>query len=90
MDITKPQFNFKLGYFITKSLALVLAQDHMKYVMLQNQVIDYTGYKSDQKFASMIRNSQIDVTNGDFLIYEHTDGLNYVNLGMEKYYSLIE
>jgi len=27
----------------------------------------------------------VDLTDGEFLTFEHTDGLNYVNIGAEKY-----
>ncbi|MFC3160744.1 hypothetical protein ACFOEQ_21850 [Chryseobacterium arachidis] len=84
-----PQFNFRLAYFIKDNLALVVAQDHMKYVMDQNQVIDFNGNISDPKYASMVQNGKVDVTDEQFLTFEHTDGLNYVNLGLEKYNNLL-
>ena len=36
-QISKPQFNFRLGYFIKDNLALVVGTDHMKYVMDRNR-----------------------------------------------------
>ena len=33
----------------------------------------------------MVRNGKVDLTDGEFLTFEHTDGLNYVNIGAEKY-----
>jgi hypothetical protein len=33
----------------------------------------------------MVQNGQINLTDEKFLTFEHTDGLNYVNLGVEKY-----
>ncbi|MEC5156889.1 hypothetical protein [Chryseobacterium sp. MP_3.2] len=87
-DISTPQFNFRLGYFIKDSLALVIAQDHMKYVMDQNQTVDFSGNISDPVYAAMAENGTVDLRDKEFLTFEHTDGLNYVNLGLEKYNSL--
>lgn len=87
-DITKisnPQFNFRVGYFIKDNLALVVGTDHMKYVVDQSQTVYFKGSISDPKYASMVQNGQVDLTDGEFLKFEHTDGLNYVNAGIEKY-----
>jgi hypothetical protein len=46
-EVSIPQFNFRYGYFIKDNLAIVIAQDHMKYVMDQNQTVDITGNISD-------------------------------------------
>lgn len=88
-QISAPQFNFRLGYFIKDNLALVIAQDHMKYVMDQEQTVDFNGNISDPKYAAMVKNGQVDLTDQEFLTFEHTDGLNYVNAGLEKYKSLL-
>ncbi len=88
--ISIPQFNFRFGYFIKDNLALVIAQDHMKYVMDQDQTVDFSGYVTNPTYAAMIENGQIDLTDGEFVKFEHTDGLNYINLGLEKYNSLLD
>lgn len=87
-QISAPQFNFKLAYFIKDNLALVLAQDHMKYVMDQEQTTRFSGNISDPTYANKIVNGYVDLTDAEFLTFEHTDGLNYVNLGLEKYHTL--
>ena len=87
-SLSIPQFNFRLGYFIKDNLALVIAQDHMKYVMDQDQLADFKGYISDPVYAGMVQNGQIDLADEQFLTFEHTDGLNYINIGLEKYQSL--
>jgi hypothetical protein len=80
-----PQFNFRLGYFIKDDLAIVGATDHMKYVMDQDQTVDFTGEISDPAYAAMVQNGQVNLKDEKFLTFEHTDGLNYVNVGIEKY-----
>lgn len=87
-SLSIPQFNFRLGYFIKDNLALVIAQDHMKYVMDQDQVADFKGSISDPVYAGMVQNGQVNLADEQFLTFEHTDGLNYINIGLEKYHSL--
>lgn len=87
--ITIPQTNLRIAYFIKDNIALVAAVDHMKYVMNQNQTVNFSGYINDPKYSSMVQNGQVDLTNEEFLTFEHTDGLNYVNFGLEKYKSIL-
>ncbi|MDO5614927.1 MAG: hypothetical protein Q4G16_01965, partial [Cruoricaptor ignavus] len=87
--VTIPQTNAKIGYFIKDNVALVLSLDHMKYVMKQNQTVDFSGEISDANYAAMVQNGQVDLTNGEFLTFEHTDGLNYINLGLEKHKNIL-
>ena len=87
-SLSIPQFNFRLGYFIKDNLALVIAQDHMKYVMDQDQLADFKGHISDPVYAGMVQNGQVNLADKQFLTFEHTDGLNYINIGLEKYQSL--
>ena len=87
--ISIPQFNFRLGYFIKDNLALVIAQDHMKYVMDQDQTVGFKGNISDPVYAAMVQNGQVNLVDSEFLTFEHTDGLNYINLGLEKYKPLL-
>ena len=84
-----PQFNFRLAYFIKDNLALVIAQDHMKYVMDQNQTVNINGHISDPTYAGMVQNGQVNLSDEQFLTFEHTDGLNYINLGLEKYKNVL-
>lgn len=88
--VTIPQTNAKIGYFIKDDVALVLALDHMKYVMKQEQTVEVSGYVSNAYYRNRIKNNQIDLSDGEFLKYEHTDGLNYVNIGLEKYKTILD
>ncbi len=83
-----PQFNFRFAYFLKDNVALVVAQDHMKYVMDQNQIANFRGNISDPTYAAMVQNGQVNLADEQFLTFEHTDGLNYVNVGLEKYKNL--
>ncbi|WP_394700372.1 hypothetical protein [uncultured Bacteroides sp.] len=81
--ITIPQTNFRIGYFIKDNFAITIGVDHMKYVMNQNQTVDIDGQVRPQ-FANRITDGSIKLTD-DFLTFEHTDGLNYINSEVEFY-----
>lgn len=88
-EISTPQFNFRLAYFLKDNLALVVATDHMKYVMDQKQTVDFKGNISDPVYANMVHDGKVNLEDEQFLTFEHTDGLNYVNAGVEKYKNLV-
>lgn len=87
--LSTPQFNFRFAYFLKDNIALVVGTDHMKYVMDQNQTVKFNGNISDPTYAAMVQNGQVDLSSAEFLTFEHTDGLNYVNAGVEKYKNLL-
>ncbi len=77
--MTIPQTNFRLGYFITDKYNISVGVDHMKYVMYQDKAVDYNGYYPNAgTYGETLPNGQVLLTE-DFLTFEHTDGLNYVN-----------
>ncbi len=82
--ITIPQTNLRLGYFIKDNLAITLGVDHMKYVMDQDQTVDISGTVRPA-FESMVNADKTIKLTGDFLKFEHTDGLNYINSEVEYY-----
>ncbi|MGL6039211.1 hypothetical protein [Soonwooa sp.] len=87
---TIPQTNARIGYFVKDNVAVVLGLDHMKYVMDQNQTVGFEGHISDPTYASMVQSgSAVNLTNEQFLTFEHTDGLNYINVGVEKYQNIL-
>ncbi|MGV9005083.1 hypothetical protein [Flavobacterium sp.] len=77
--MTIPQTNFRVGYFISDHYNISIGVDHMKYVMAQNKAVDITGFYPNQgSYGEMLPNDQVLLTE-EFLTFEHTDGLNYVN-----------
>lgn len=81
--ITIPQTNLRVGYYLRDDLAVTVGIDHMKYVMVQNQVAKVTGVvEHEGKYQSAYNGNM--VIADDFLKFEHTDGLNYVNVEFEK------
>lgn len=82
--MTIPQTNFRIGYFFSNKYNISIGFDHMKYVMYQDKAVNYTGYYPNQgSFGETLPNNQILLTE-DFLTFEHTDGLNYVNTEISR------
>lgn len=77
-SMTKPQTNFKLGYFITDKYSISIGDDHMKYVMTQNQTANISGTIDGNPPFNGIYNNTPTVLTEDFIMFEHTDGLNYL------------
>jgi len=77
--MTIPQTNLRIGYFINDHYNVSIGVDHMKYVMQQNRAVDINGfYPNEGTYGESLPNNQVLLTE-DFLTFEHTDGLNYVN-----------
>ncbi len=83
--MTIPQTNLKLGYFISDHYSISLGVDHMKYVMYQLKAVDINGnYPNAGSYGETLPNGQVLLTE-DFLTFEHTDGLNYVNTELSRF-----
>jgi len=76
--MTIPQTNVKLGYFISDHYSVSIGIDHMKYVMMQDQTAAITGTIGGNLPFSGIYNNTPTVLTPEFLMFEHTDGLNYI------------
>jgi len=77
--ITIPQTNFRIGYFINDKIDISIGVDHMKYVMVSVQETEITGnINSNAGYDGSYINNDLTITE-DFLKFEHTDGLNYLN-----------
>ncbi|MEM5565410.1 hypothetical protein WNY78_09850 [Psychroserpens sp. AS72] len=87
--MTIPQTNFRLGYYISDHYTLSLNVDHMKYVMVDNQTKVIDGYINlpDTEEGSQFNgnyNNEATFVSEDFVIFEHTNGLNYVYLEFSR------
>ena len=82
---TIPQYNFRVGYFLTDKYSITLGIDHMKYVVQPYQTvkIDGTIYGTDKGFDGDYQNEDITIL-PEFLRFEHTDGLNYINTELRQ------
>lgn len=88
--LTIPQYNFRIGYFISDKYSISIGADHMKYVMVSNQIstINGTIEKSGTAYDG-VYNKQTFQIKPDFLLFEHTDGLNYENIEIRRHHKLL-
>lgn len=87
---TIPQYNFRLGYFLNDHYNLSIGMDHMKYVMQSDQLVKIDGYIADTetRFDKVYEQEDISLTE-DFLKFEHTDGLNYINIEYRRFDEIV-
>ena len=82
--MTIPQTNFRIGYFITDKYNISIGIDHMKYVMHNDRRLAYSGYYPNAgSYNENPADGQLTLDE-DFLLFEHTDGLNYVNTEISR------
>ena len=81
---TIPQWNLRATYHFANRWSISIGTDHMKYVMPQNQYVAMEGYIDipGGKFNG-VYNRQPQKLTEDFLLFEHTDGLNYASVEAE-------
>jgi hypothetical protein len=85
--VTIPQFVMSGGYFFKDNWSISLGTDHMKYVMKKDQDVTINGIidsSATTEYAGIYNNQSISLK-PEFLRYEHTNGLNYINTGLEHY-----
>lgn len=83
--LTIPQYNYRLGYYITDRFAVSLGIDHMKYVVEAGQPTTISGVitpDASTQYAGSYLNEPI-LLEPDLLAFEHTDGFNLVTLDGE-------
>lgn len=80
-----PQYNFRLGFFLTNRLSVSLGMDHMKYVVVANQATQISGVidsVASPTYAGHYLNDTISLK-PDLLQFEHTNGFNFASLDFE-------
>ena len=89
-NATIPQYNIRIGYYFKDNYSVSIGVDHMKYVMAQNQQVSIDGFISNSSsvYDGIYNNEQI-VLAEEFLQFEHTDGLNYLNVDIRKHFDLM-
>lgn len=80
VSITIPQTNFRVGYYISDNWNISFGVDHMKYFVIYDQSVKINGFINEGGlgFDGDYNNDDIMLTT-DFLQFEHSDGLNYIN-----------
>ena len=83
--MTVPQYDARIGYYIGERTSVSIGVVHLKYVVTQMQGTTITGFideSASSEYAGDYDNDLIQL-DYDFLMFEHTDGLNYSNLEIE-------
>lgn len=84
-QLTIPQYNFRFGYFFNDHYTISIGADHMKYVMQSGQTVKITGHIANgSSFDGDYAGEDI-LLSPDFLLFEHTDGLNYENIEVRRF-----
>lgn len=84
-NITIPQYNFRIGYYLSHHYDISVGSDHMKYVVRNFQNVLISGYiKSTGTIYNGNFNKNVINLSKDFLELEHTDGLNYANIEIRR------
>ncbi len=83
-DISIPQYVYRVGYYFNNKnlMGVEIAFDHTKYIMTQNQKVRVKG---------TIQGEVIDkdtIVGRDFLMFEHTNGANFLMANFIKRYCL--
>ncbi len=84
--VTIPQTNVRIGYFINDKYNISIGYEHMKYVMDNYKTVSISGYypnQNDNNFDEYVNGSEVNLT-PEFLTFEHTDGLNYINTEISR------
>jgi hypothetical protein len=80
---TIPQYNYRLGYFLSGRISVSLGMDHMKYVMDLGQKVTISGFiNTEDKYQGAFSNQEILIGNR-FVYLEHSDGLNYASAELD-------
>ncbi len=96
--MTIPQTNFRLGYYFHDNYQISFGVDHMKYVVERPQNVNIDGYinfdgieEGDASYNGVYNNDTINLVdtigfdgNPTFFAFEHTDGLNYINIEIAR------
>ncbi len=86
LKITIPQTNVRIGYFFHDNYTISVGVDHMKYVMNQYQKVKINGtINTGSSYDNVYTNNDEVLLTHDFLQFEHTDGLNYVNAELKRF-----
>lgn len=95
-NISLPQTNAAIGYFFHENYSVVLGLDHMKYVTVQDQWLTIDG-EIDPSYGVTGADGAVTpfVNDGikqtkDFLQFEHTDGLNYIHVSINRFDDISE
>jgi hypothetical protein len=83
--LTIPQFNFRVGFFITDRNSISFGWDHMKYKLVTNQEVRISGnidQQASEEYGGVYDYDRIQLKK-KLLEFEHSDGFNFVNFTID-------
>lgn len=89
-NMTIPQTNARLGYYFHDNWNASIGLDHMKYVVTQFQTtkvsgdINLTSQNEGFTYFNGVYNNTDTILLEEFVSFEHTDGLNFINLEVAR------
>lgn len=95
LDVTQlsvPQYNFRMGYYLNDRWSVSFGNDHMKYVVQQYQHINMSGYiqtNTAPQYNGGYVHKDMELKE-DLLIFDHTNGLNVLSLDINYYQPLYQ
>ncbi len=86
--LTVPQFNVRAGFYITNKYVISAGWDHMKYKTQNGVTVKITGTideEASERYAGTYNNDLITVYHDSLVKIEHSDGLNVIQLNLERH-----
>jgi hypothetical protein len=80
-QMSKPQYNIRIGYQFNEKWAVEIGQDHMKWVFDPSRQYEITGDYDKPLWGHVPFEQVKESGNAGFVLFEHTDGYNYVHAG---------
>lgn len=86
--LTIPQFNIRLGYYISERVSLSFGWDHLKYRLNHQQTVKIDGDYVQDREVRHFDNEEVFLSR-NFFHLEHTDGLNFLRFNYDYAIPLI-
>lgn len=86
--ITVPQFNARGGFYITDHYVVSAGWDHMKYQTTNEAEVTISGSideSASHTYAGVYNNDPIIMNHNSLVRMEHSDGLNLLQLNLERH-----
>ena len=84
LQISIPQYNYRLGFYISPKHAIELNFDHTKYVVEDYQKLRISGTLHGRALDTDT------ILDPQFLHFEHTDGANFLHLNYVGHYAILK
>lgn len=87
LELTIPQFNFRLAYHFNNHFSIAIGWDHMKYRTKHGSEAVISGRidpSASDKYSGYYNHDKIIMNEYDLVKMEHSDGFNIININIER------